>query len=140
MKTFKLCYIEGNTAYFTTKDIAMQWGDDWNDVPYHCNAGAPYTPTVFHYTAGRTELDMRDHEADGTPKWEILAVQFDCYRLQTPAELSGYNPYSVQMINAGAAAWLFGYDALARPVAIHAGATLDDFTATIIRCGGTVTF
>ena len=35
MKNFKLCYIDGDTAYFTTQELSRQTGDDWNDV--ECN-------------------------------------------------------------------------------------------------------
>ena len=38
----KLCYIDGAWAYFTTQALADVIGDDWNDAPYECNAGAPY--------------------------------------------------------------------------------------------------
>ena len=27
----RLCYIEGNAAFFTTQPVHEQWGDDWND-------------------------------------------------------------------------------------------------------------
>lgn len=45
MGTFRLCYVEGDNAYFTTAPITgegRQWGDDWNDAPYEHNAGSPY--------------------------------------------------------------------------------------------------
>ena len=38
---YKLCYVEGNKAWFTN-NFEKQWGDDWNDSPYECNAGYPY--------------------------------------------------------------------------------------------------
>ena len=38
---YKLCYVEGQKAYFTS-NFEKQWGDDWNDRPYECNAGEPY--------------------------------------------------------------------------------------------------
>jgi hypothetical protein len=42
MKEFRLCYVNGPFAYFTTKEVSEQWGDDWNDAPYEHNAGKPY--------------------------------------------------------------------------------------------------
>ena len=68
---YKLCYIDGAWAYFTKKPITgkdKQWGDDWNDAPYDCNASPPYedspgdivrlafrselqTPADYHYNA-----------------------------------------------------------------------------------------
>lgn len=29
---FKLCYVDDGFAYFTTKPLTEQWGDDWNDA------------------------------------------------------------------------------------------------------------
>lgn len=41
---YKLCYINRDFAYFTNKFIYsneedLQWGDDWDDVPYFIKAG-----------------------------------------------------------------------------------------------------
>lgn len=33
MEYYKLCYVEGNKAWFTN-NFEKQWGDDWNDKPY----------------------------------------------------------------------------------------------------------
>ena len=38
---YKLCYIDGNKAYFTD-NFKRQRGDDWNDAPYEHNAEPPY--------------------------------------------------------------------------------------------------
>ena len=38
---YKLCYVDGNKAWFTN-NFEKQWGDDWNDRPYEHNAGLPY--------------------------------------------------------------------------------------------------
>ena len=38
-------YIPGDQtllAYFTPLALEDQWGDDWDDAPYDCNAGSPY--------------------------------------------------------------------------------------------------
>lgn len=32
-KLEQLCYISGDTAYFTTLPLKKQWGDDWDDAP-----------------------------------------------------------------------------------------------------------
>lgn len=44
MKAFKLCYLEGESQGFMyfTDNFENQWGDDWDDAPYSCNAGEPY--------------------------------------------------------------------------------------------------
>lgn len=40
-KEYKLCYVDGQKAWFTD-NFEKQWGDDWNDKPYECNAEEPY--------------------------------------------------------------------------------------------------
>ena len=54
----KLCYVEGNIAYFTTQDLDKQWGDDWDDAPYEHNAGLPYLPSVYYYADGRSQKNI----------------------------------------------------------------------------------
>src|SRR5690349_11097121 len=104
-----LCYIDGAFAYFTTKPLAEQWGDDWNDAPYEHNAGTPYGPyrsyKARHPDSGEL-VEMSDFHDDGTPKWEISQVAWDG-PLSTPADLGGANSrWSVDMINAGMTPWL----------------------------------
>ena len=36
-----LCYVDAPWAYFTTRRLSEQWGDDWDDAPYEHNAGTP---------------------------------------------------------------------------------------------------
>lgn len=139
MKNFKLCYIDGDTAYFTTQDLDKQTGDDWNDIPYEHNAGTPYNPIVRYYTDGRKEKDMRDWNEDGTPKWELYHLKFDTgWGLQTPADRHYNSPYSVDMINAGAVAWLSGTDTDGKPIAIQAGASIEEFKQKVRQCGGKI--
>lgn len=47
----RLCYVEGNKAFFTTKAVTEQWGGDWDDRPYHCNAGLPYDSKEIRFDA-----------------------------------------------------------------------------------------
>ena len=140
MKTFRLCYIGGGTAYFTTQELSEQWGDDWDDVPYESNAGTPYRPTMFLYADGRKEKDPRDFNEDGTPKWEIQTVRFDCYDLDAPAD-KGYK-VNVMEINAGAVAWLYGTTKDSEGNRIHvtvlAGDTIDEFKQKIRKMGGKI--
>ena len=53
MTEHKLCYINGQWAFFTNAE--KQWGDDWNDVPASCNAGDPYSDAPAAET-GKGEL------------------------------------------------------------------------------------
>lgn len=140
MKDFKLCYIDkDNTAYFTTQDLAAQAGDDWDDAPYEHNAGTPYEPRIYHYADGRKEKDPHEWNEDGTPKWEICTVMFHAYDIETPSSRYGNSPYSVDKINAGAVAWLTGYDYTNKKyVAINAGASIDEFKQKVRQCGGKI--
>lgn len=140
MKNFKLCYIDKNdTAYFTTQELENQWGDDWDDIPYEHNAGTPYEPTIFHYVDGRKEKDPRDWNEDGTPKWEIYKLKFEPYYMETPGFSYGNSPYSVDMINSGAVAWLRGYDKTNKKhVVINAGASIEEFKQKVRQCGGKI--
>lgn len=108
---FRLCYVEGMAAYFTTQPVTEQWGDDWNDAPYEHNAGTPYAPSVHYYANGERKLSPRDWNPDGTPRYQLLRVLFELEHghgeLKAPCDFYGANsPYSVEAINAGAVAWL----------------------------------
>lgn len=125
MSQYKLCYVEGNFAYFTTQELDKQWGDDWNDAPYEHNAGEPYT-----YFPG--------HEREDVEPWSIEVVAYKCHCLETPAEIAGLNSsYSVQKINKGFTPWLVDryYDS---DVVIPAGVSIEEFTALVQQAGGEV--
>ena len=127
-----LCYIDGNRAFFTTQPLADQWGDDWDDAPYEHNAGDPYTPLVYHYADGTQKKADRDWNADGTPKWTILTVEFTG-SVRRPCDGMLNSPYSVQQINAGAVPWL------CMPFAgLYAGASFAEFREFIRLAGGIV--
>lgn len=116
--TLKLCYIDSVWAYFTTKDLDKQWGDDWNDAPYEHNAGAPYEEQPY----------------------EIVKVAFEA-PMETPAELANLNSrYSVESINKGHIPWLtpsrYGAPDEVKP--IYAGTDLPNFIDLIRKAGGTV--
>lgn len=134
-KGFSLCYVEkcdrldicddhddcthiGLRLFFTDADLSNQWGDDWNDAPYDCNAGWPYD-------------DTSHKDKDG--KWQhtkhnilVLNISLECGHDMTLPEDYGYNsPFCVESINQGACAWMF-FGKECKP--IYAGATpLDVF-------------
>lgn len=115
-----LCYVSGNFAYFTTQELSRQWGDDWDDAPYEHNAGRPYEWT----------------QGDKCEPWEIVKVAFDG-DFEQPSEGCCNSPWSVQAINAGAAAWLRSSSYRAGPVvAIPAGTTLGRFAELVRKAGG----
>ena len=105
-----LCYVTGQWAYFTTKALEDQWGDDWDDAPWNCNAEAP----------------------SGGDGYRIVLVAY-CADLDLPGD-----SYSVQQINAGAAAWLSSPRWAKTSCVIHAGTPLSEFKRLIRAAGGTV--
>lgn len=109
----KLCYVEDNFAYFTTQELSEQWGDDWDDAPYECNAGKPY-------------------EDEG---WRIIKVAFDAPSLFT-ANIVG--DFSVEQINSGAVAWLHSCHSLKKVISIPAGTTIFEFKGLIWKSGGDI--
>ena len=118
MDTFRLCYVTGDRAWFTSRAITDQWGDDWNDAPYWCNAGDPY--------------GYGDHNKKrGDAPWKLLFVGWRG-EFTTPEE-RGIN-CSVQLINAEEMAWLRDNT----NAAIAAGASLADFVKFIKHGGGEV--
>lgn len=96
-------YIKGKQeyyAYFTPESLAEQWGDDWDDAPYDCNAEPPY--------------DSHYKEKDENGKWveyNIMLVpfmlNFDGWRVVMPKDYGYNSPFSVRDINAGAVAWVY---------------------------------
>jgi hypothetical protein len=88
-KKLKLCYIEENWAYFTSKEVSEQWGDDWDDAPYEHNAGTPYG---FY----------RQQDNDGI----VIRVAFEVDQMERPCDGTINSEYSVEQINAGEVPWL----------------------------------
>ena len=139
MKNFKLCYIGGDTAYFTTQDISLQWGDDWDDAPYEHNAGTPYEPGVHYYADGTTSKVESDWNEDGTPRWEVKRVKFELDSwYTTPADNFTNSPYSVQDINRGDAHWIYGTSPEGNTLSIPAGTTIEDFKEMVKASGGKI--
>lgn len=116
-KEYQLCYIDDNIMYFTD-NFKGQWGDDWNDTPYEHNAGTPYEWDEQD-TARNDHCGHLRYVGYVNPEWES--------RAETPAELACDNsPYSVEEINAGAAAWL---SIPKRRAHLMAGATVEEAIA-----------
>lgn len=121
-KTAVLCYVENSWAFFTTRRLVDQWGDDWDDVPYESNAGRPY----------------EWHSESSDEPWEIIKVAWDG-PFNTPDYMHHNSPWSVQSINAGAVAWLNTARWVHKhPVSIPAGVTLEEFQRLINKGGGRV--
>jgi hypothetical protein len=120
---YKLCYIDGNCAYFTN-NFENQWGDDWNDAPYEHNAGEPYERNY------KVKLATGDYE-----KIKIKTLYFELPRYWNylPCDHFTNSPYSVEDINKGAVAWIHTKD-----FNIHAGTKMEDFIDVVKKHGGKV--
>lgn len=117
LKDFKLCYVENeNRAFFTTQDVRLQWGDDWNDSYQH-NASQPYT-----YNPKR---------GDKIP-YEIMDIYFDSNAV-APESFLYPECVSVKDINSGTIPWL-----IIGKYSIFAGTPIKDFIHIIELSGGTV--
>ena len=115
---FRLCYVEGCTAFFTTQPVTEQWGDDWNDAPYEHNAGTPY--------------EWQEYRQQ--PQYKLKQIEFDGPFIQ-PCDGHTNSPWCVQDINRGIVAWLWSED---KRVVIPAGTTFEDFVQLVGIAGGRV--
>jgi hypothetical protein len=154
-ETFRLCYIAEPWAYFTTRPVEEQWGDDWDDAPYEHNAGRPYEWRVESDGQWCRCVDPKGvfcRHGDGAcgkpghlPKppvarWEVMRIAWEG-PFDTPAGRAsgGSSSYSVRDINAGQIAWLLpSRDAAPHRVHIPAGTSLDDFARLVRSVGGTI--
>ena len=123
---FKLCYVSGDWAYFTTQKLSEQWGDDWNDAPYEHNAGAPYAY-------------MENDGKKGKKPWQIKKLAWEG-PFETPSSEVSNSTFSVEMINDGAVPWLIRsrYRANLPMVKIMAGASIEEFKDLVAQAGGKV--
>ena len=116
-----LCFVKNNRAYFTTRELSKQWGDDWNDAPYEHNAGLPN--------------DSYGEE----DQWEIVEVLFESTLVDPGERAMGNSMYSVEDINSGAVAWLSTPTWSSDPkISIQAGTTIPEFKRLIRQSGGKV--
>ena len=156
-----LCYVYGPWAYFTSRPLSEQWGDDWNDAPYEHNAGEPYGPCWHNEEKHRNDPNCKrgfrpgtqiplsvgevcrcdrckeDWNDDGTPKFQIVRVAWDG-DFDAPSEGHLNSPWSVEQINAGAVVWLRSGGMHGKGVAIPAGVSLVRFSELIREGGGEV--
>ena len=117
---FKLCFIKDNAAYFTTAALKNQSGDDWDDIPYECNAGEPYLW----------------HKYSGCPEYKIKKIYYDSSDdkvLITPDYSHVNSPYSIEALNKKVYPWLIGDG-----IAIFAGESLESFVQKIESINGNI--
>lgn len=127
-----LCYVRGAEAWFTTRRLEDQFGDDWNDAPYEHNAGDPYEWRAESYRDGALVPNPE-------PQWEIVKLFFEIPWSEQPDEYVANSPWSVEQVNRQAVPWVqrdrYSKDP---PFRIWAGTTLDDFKAQVRAAGGRV--
>lgn len=109
---YSLCFVENSkqfgVAFFTQLENENQSGDNWDVVPYGPNASYPHGDN-------------------------LIKVRF-VSKLKTPEQIANFEShYSVNDINGGAVAWLYGDG-----VAIYAGTSIDNFKSVIVNCGGSI--
>jgi hypothetical protein len=160
---YKLCYVSGSFAWFTTQELSKQWGDDWNDAPYEHNAGSPYGPCWHNEPESRNNPDsrrgwkpgtkeplevgelcrcescQRDWNDDGSPKWSLEKIAFEA-DMTAPCDGAANSPWSVEAINSGAVAWLVTspWGSGKKLIVIPAGVPMEKFCELIELSGGTV--
>lgn len=105
---YHLCLIIENRAFFAPVPACDVWGDDWDDAPYWCNAGAPY------------------HD-------DTISVLFDG-AFYLPGEDDNKH-FSVQQINALIRPWLYSPD---NQTWLYANATLTQFVKYVCANGGAI--
>ena len=112
---FKLCYVRGPWAWFTTQPVTEQWGDDWDDAPYEHNAGSPY-------------------EGD---TWKIKKVAWEG-PFEEPCDGLPNSNYSVKQINNRIFPWLKSDPWCEPQIKMWAGISLSKFVEIIAVTGGRV--
>lgn len=92
-------------------------GDDWDDVPYECNAGTPYE----HYFNNHKEYPIYT---------ETLYFETNDWTERKPCDVGRF---SVENINKRNVAWI-----ATDKFCIQAGTTMKDFIKIIEENGGTI--
>ena len=122
-------------AYFTPIELSEQWGDDWDDAPYEHNAEIPYDDIITEET----------YETDGTKitkkieHYDIIVIPFvvksSYYKLPKDYSYGGNSPFSVDMINSGAVAWIYdpADGKMENMTSIQAGCTIYEFIHNLKR-------
>lgn len=122
-------YIPGEQefyAYFTPLSLKDQWGDDWNDSPYDCNAEIPYDIVIDDSETTSPDINV----ARKTHEITIIQVPFaiKSYNTMFPKDWSENIPFCVDDINNGAIAWIYDNNsANHKSVCVYAGINPFDF-------------
>ena len=126
MKEYKLCYVEGNKAWFSDS-FENQWGDDWNDRPYECNAEEPYDS--WGEEIGEDEEEKKIYKYHEI-KHKVLYFETNDWMDERPCDIGRF---SVEDINKQAVAWVH-----TSKYNILAGTTIEKFIEVIESNGGKI--
>ncbi len=127
MEEYKLCYIDNNKAWFTN-NFEKQWGDDWDDRPYECNAGYPYE-NWYEEIPHEPQIYKKEYK-EHKIKLKTLYFETEDWFEKKPCDMGNF---SIEDINKKSVAWLHtdNYN-------IFAGTTYEEFIRVIKENGGKV--
>lgn len=126
-KEYRLCYVDGQKAWFTDS-FEKQWGDDWNDKPYECNAGEPYNSwsELIEDNEDMFKRKYKHHQI----KLKTLYFETNDWTEQKPCDMGRF---SVEDINKGTIAWVHTDN-----FNILAGTEIEEFIKIIKENGGKI--
>lgn len=126
-KEYRLCYVDGQKAWFTD-NFEKQWGDDWNDKPYECNAEEPYDHwnELIEDNEDIFKRKYKHHQI----KLKTLYFETDDWSEQKPCDMGRF---SVEDINKGTIAWVH-----TDKFNILAGTEIEEFIKIIKENGGKI--
>lgn len=126
-KEYRLCYVDGQKAWFTD-NFEKQWGDDWNDKPYECNAGEPYN-SWSELIEDNEDIFKRKYKHHQI-KLKTLYFETNDWSEQKPCDMGRF---SVEDINKGTIAWVH-----TDKFNILAGTEIEEFIKIIKENGGKI--
>lgn len=126
-KEYRLCYVDGQKAWFTDS-FEKQWGDDWNDKPYECNAGEPYN-SWSELIEDNEDIFKRKYKHHQI-KLKTLYFEANDWSEQKPCDMGRF---SVEDINKGTVAWVH-----TDKFNILAGTEIEEFIKIIKENGGKI--
>lgn len=126
-KEYRLCYVDGQKAWFTD-NFEKQWGDDWNDKPYDCNAGEPYNSwsELIEDNEDIFKRKYKHHQIE----LKTLYFETNDWSEQKPCDMGSF---SVEDINKGTVAWVHTDE-----FNILAGTEIEEFIKIIKENGGKI--
>lgn len=126
-KEYRLCYVDGQKAWFTD-NFEKQWGDDWNDKPYECNAGEPYN-SWSELIEDNEDIFKRKYKHHQI-KLKTLYFEINDWSEQKPCHMGRF---SVEDINKRTIAWVH-----TDKFNILAGTEIEEFIKIIKENGGKI--